>query len=121
MGLAQPGVDQPCRGKSDDRLGQARIERLLMEELIKMNDELKVHQPAGQKLHVQPARRFLVGGHFAPHLHDIRPELRLIAALRQCRSEEHTSELQSLMRISYAVFCLKKKKKYKNNNTSMFH
>src|SRR3546814_10107810 len=32
--------------------------------------------------------------------------------LRQCiRSEEHTSELQSLMRISYAVFCLKNKKK----------
>src|SRR3546814_5893738 len=28
------------------------------------------------------------------------------------RSEEHTSELQSLMRISYAVFCLKKKKNY---------
>src|SRR3546814_1277189 len=31
------------------------------------------------------------------------------------RSEEHTSELQSLMRISYAVFCLKKKKETKNN------
>src|SRR3546814_6832893 len=31
------------------------------------------------------------------------------------RSEEHTSELQSLMRISYAVFCLKKKKKKHNN------
>src|SRR3546814_4155328 len=31
-------------------------------------------------------------------------------ALRNFRSEEHTSELQSLMRISYAVFCLKKKK-----------
>src|SRR3546814_2459936 len=31
------------------------------------------------------------------------------------RSEEHTSELQSLMRISYAVFCLKKKTKYKQN------
>src|SRR3546814_4301578 len=30
------------------------------------------------------------------------------------RSEEHTSELQSLMRISYAVFCLKKKKNYKH-------
>src|SRR3546814_2786623 len=29
-----------------------------------------------------------------------------------CRSEEHTSELQSLMRISYAVFCLKKKTKH---------
>src|SRR3546814_2994923 len=32
------------------------------------------------------------------------------------RSEEHTSELQSLMRISYAVFCLKKKKQQSNNN-----
>src|SRR3546814_1502239 len=32
---------------------------------------------------------------------------------RPTRSEEHTSELQSLMRISYAVFCLKKKKKTK--------
>src|SRR3546814_6807052 len=31
------------------------------------------------------------------------------------RSEEHTSELQSLMRISYAVFCLKKKRQQKNN------
>src|SRR3546814_10909526 len=31
------------------------------------------------------------------------------------RSEEHTSELQSLMRISYAVFCLTKKKLYKQN------
>src|SRR3546814_3058525 len=31
-------------------------------------------------------------------------------AEREARSEEHTSELQSLMRISYAVFCLKKKK-----------
>src|SRR3546814_12578882 len=34
------------------------------------------------------------------------------------RSEEHTSELQSLMRISYAVFCLKKKKKKKKNTHS---
>src|SRR3546814_7620707 len=34
------------------------------------------------------------------------------------RSEEHTSELQSLMRISYAVFCLKKKKNKNKYNTS---
>src|SRR3546814_1031735 len=33
------------------------------------------------------------------------------------RSEEHTSELQSLMRISYAVFCLKKKKNNQNKKT----
>src|SRR3546814_7627845 len=36
----------------------------------------------------------------------------------EARSEEHTSELQSLMRISYAVFCLKKKKK--SNNIYMY-
>src|SRR3546814_7666506 len=35
------------------------------------------------------------------------------------RSEEHTSELQSLMRISYAVFCLKKKNKKKNKNNKV--
>src|SRR3546814_5832416 len=35
-----------------------------------------------------------------------------LPAKKRMRSEEHTSELQSLMRISYAVFCLKKKHKY---------
>src|SRR3546814_7341849 len=41
---------------------------------------------------------------------------RLIGFSAELRSEEHTSELQSLMRISYAVFCLKKKKKtYRQN------
>src|SRR3546814_5777075 len=39
--------------------------------------------------------------------HALGPEL---ASAYAVRSEEHTSELQSLMRISYAVFCLKKKK-----------
>src|SRR3546814_10285346 len=41
------------------------------------------------------------------------------SAITLCRSEEHTSELQSLMRISYAVFCLKKKKK--TNKTHEFY
>src|SRR3546814_4442094 len=40
-------------------------------------------------------------------------------AVNFSRSEEHTSELQSLMRISYAVFCLKKKKH--NNNQHHLH
>src|SRR3546814_3388066 len=37
-----------------------------------------------------------------------------VGTIYQGRSEEHTSELQSLMRISYAVFCLKKNNKYKH-------
>src|SRR3546814_3376221 len=39
-----------------------------------------------------------------------RPGTRRLGSSRAGRSEEHTSELQSLIRISYAVFCLKKKK-----------
>src|SRR3546814_3692132 len=51
-------------------------------------------------------RRFIYGSQSTPLaiVHDF---------VGECdRSEEHTSELQSLMRISYAVFCLKKKKTY---------
>src|SRR3546814_6050761 len=44
-----------------------------------------------------------------------------IEVARLTRSEEHTSELQSLMRISYAVFCLKKKKKKKKRSKSNRH
>src|SRR3546814_9863160 len=42
------------------------------------------------------------------------------ASLTIMRSEEHTSELQSLMRISYAVFCLKKKKNRKANKNMKY-
>src|SRR3546814_10377246 len=52
-----------------------------------------------------PPRGYGAGGHRRRNL------------LPLARSEEHTSELQSLMRISYAVFCLKKKKP-KHNKTN---
>src|SRR3546814_8418053 len=48
----------------------------------------------------------------------VRRELRREAPLVPFRSDEHTSELQSLMRISYAVFCLKTKTKH---NTTLIH
>src|SRR3546814_6603232 len=52
--------------------------------------------------------------------------LRLPPEQRPCardveRSEEHTSELQSLMRISYAVFCLKKKTRKSSKNKTYSH
>src|SRR3546814_5457998 len=51
---------------------------------------------------------------FAPLLFiRCRPSCSVSSQALAARSEEHTSELQSLMRISYAVFCLKKKKKHK--------
>src|SRR3546814_2100401 len=48
------------------------------------------------------------------------PNGRFLAGRRSRRSEEHTSELQSLMRISYAVFCLKKKSTNIQLNTRQF-
>src|SRR3546814_7159728 len=49
---------------------------------------------------------------------DLREKMSAAYAQAGQRSEELTSELQSLMRISYAVFCLKKKKKVKTASTS---
>src|SRR3546814_5270592 len=62
------------------------------------------------ELPMKPEGKALAG----PRLKKFHPTF-LHVCRRQCnrarfRSEEHTSELQSLMRISYAVFCLKKKK-----------
>src|SRR3546814_4703307 len=59
---------------------------------------------------------------FVPHQDDdllfMNPDIKSAIDAGGCvqRSEEHTSELQSLMRISYAVFCLKKKKTKTYNN-----
>src|SRR3546814_5626870 len=70
-----------------------------------------LHQPAaqcgaGRAGAARAAQRGAVGGRGNRHLRRAVADLQL----RQLpRSEEHTSELQSLMRISYAVFCLKKK------------
>src|SRR3546814_973986 len=85
----------------------------------------------GARLPAQPlaTRRVLLPGceqREAPiyRFDDLAPGQRLSAPAvveyaGSTRSEEHTSELQSLMRISYAVFCLKKKKQQqtKNNTT----
>src|SRR3546814_5178765 len=51
----------------------------------------------------------------------IRSRMSICRYFRRFRSEEHTSELQSLMRISYAVFCLKKKKNDKHPRTRVYY
>src|SRR3546814_6224264 len=61
-----------------------------------------------RKLDLPPGSRIAISGRNTAHwfLADLAIAM---------RSEEHTSELQSLMRISYAVFCLKKKKQTRNS------
>src|SRR3546814_4921164 len=66
-----------------------------------------------------PDTRVMVAPLARPHGGSKRQDIARMRKLHPCigvrarRSEEHTSELQSLMRISYAVFCLKKKKNNK--------
>src|SRR3546814_1978788 len=72
--------------------GRARIDRLCRTAIAKIGRRVR---------EIDAVRR---------HLNAAFPAARI-----EARSEEHTSELQSLMRISYAVFCLKKKKKTKTN------
>src|SRR3546814_5896906 len=68
---------------------------------------VEIVEPHGGLAHQHLTGAGLAERHFAP-VDDLGAALRLDKGLG--RSEEHTSELQSLMRISYAVFCLKKKK-----------
>src|SRR3546814_5794402 len=68
-------------------------------------------------LHQEKQRRSQKSDFVSMISHELRTPLQAIGAaadMLERRSEEHTSELQSLMRISYAVFCLTKKKKPNN-------
>src|SRR3546814_2648536 len=80
-------------------------------------------QPAGldQAAQLGKVARQLRPAHVLEHAHRRQLVIGLglvqLAVVEQFRSEEHTSELQSLMRISYAVFCLKNKKQLIHYNT----
>src|SRR3546814_7637232 len=82
------------------------------------------HRAAGRRADPRDVGRHLSrrrASHVTDALEGSRPaaELPDSGCRRSGRSEEHTSELQSLMSISYAVFCLKKKNK-KTNNTNKY-
>src|SRR3546814_7869908 len=109
---------QPCRRPTDGRYGENpnRLQHYYQYQVI-----LKPSPPDIQELYLESLRVIGVD----PLRHDIRfveedrKSTRLGAwglGWEVWRSEEHTSELQSLMRISYAVFCLKKKIKNENIN-----
>src|SRR3546814_4599853 len=97
-------VAAPDRGGGHDNGGIAQIFRLMTDHHV-------------DALVTQPLHHIAFGNVCALNLvaqimHHLRNAGHANAAnANEVRSEEHTSELQSLMRISYAVFCLKKKKK----------
>src|SRR3546814_1905093 len=66
-------------------------------------------------------RRCLMPAQVAAKMPLTRPVTRATVIAIVTRSEEHTSELQSLMRISYAVFCLKKKTQHNRHLTTLLN
>src|SRR3546814_6764464 len=89
------------------------IEAITFDELV---DYGRVVAPENAAEHGGYAWHFSYKGHPLTHEND---DCYLIPTLEgTMRSEEHTSELQSLMRISYAVFCLKKKTSPQKKNTT---
>src|SRR3546814_4009438 len=95
-------------------------------EIIAVIDSYQqlVRQRAGVELepHVHVAGEDLGMRHCLVRITvDNTPGLRRAVDKRIGRSEEHTSELQSLMRISYAVFCLKKKNTKSVNTTNVMY
>src|SRR3546814_9510804 len=97
-------------GIGDDACARLNMHHAILHH-CRSQDDAAVHRTVGREI-ADAARiraalfRLKLGNDLArPHLGRARNR-----AGRKARSEEHTSELQSLMRISYAVFCLKKKK-----------
>src|SRR3546814_5880513 len=84
--------------------------KVLLLQVLARRDLTTPHAGHGPSDQYLPFRMFVV---WACETSNLRPISRCVSPLpfsaRISRSEEHTSELQSLMRISYAVFCLKKK------------
>src|SRR3546814_1619831 len=78
-----------------------------IDEIMALTDDVTVLRDGRTVLHAETA--------------GLEPQAIAAAIAGRSRSEEHTSELQSLMRISYAVFCLKKKKTHKQATRSNIH
>src|SRR3546814_9175581 len=95
--------------------GEDSARRNGIQPLLRQQDQrigVQNERVPGRKHRLQPIRSALPASQ--PRADQNRPEPAIIQPMR---SEEHTSELQSLMRISYAVFCLKKKKKTESQLT----
>src|SRR3546814_9038308 len=103
--LAGKAIGLLQRGSADDRARPAEEGRV-PQVVALLHRAVEQVAFARQFLHIAQVALHRVGRiEMVRRLHQRQPRVLLAPA----KSEEHTSELQSLMRISYAVFCLKKK------------
>src|SRR3546814_3679322 len=109
-----------CAGRSTQRAGQwpTKHHRVQQARPTLLSSAPR-HLLGGSRRRFPAANSFMVSSFAAG---SCQGQLRQVRRARRPirRSEEHTSELQSLMRISYAVFCLKKKKKTNKTRTHLY-
>src|SRR3546814_1257525 len=104
-----------------DSRGQLVLKSAALDDVQQLVDIRKQYVRCAGELHGQAGVEHVGAGHALMHESGGFPHMfghvgqESDDVVLDLRSEEHTSELQSLMRISYAVFCLKKKN---NNNTT---
>src|SRR3546814_1542544 len=93
------------RARRHQIVARAFRRRLGQDRRLDVDEAVGIHEVADAFDHVMTQTQVLL------HLRATQIDIAILEArVLTDRSEEHTSELQSLMRISYAVFCLKKKK-----------
>src|SRR3546814_2105860 len=100
----QPSIDT-------DIADQIRHAQIALKR-AKQTDRIEIYEPETAML---SDNRFGLETELRGAIEEDRLHLAFQPLIELSRSEEHTSELQSLMRISYAVFCLKKKRKNLRN------
>src|SRR3546814_3103631 len=94
--------------------GEAKVTAAQVRDMLGLSDRGAVRRLFGHVLEGNACE--VLSAVQEQHVLGVEP-LALMRGLLEIRSEEHTSELQSLMRISYAVFCLKTKNTH-NKQTS---
>src|SRR3546814_9626461 len=87
-----------------------RLIRQIKQKIFLIVDNHKAHHSKRVRDYLEKHRDKLELFFLPPYCPDMNPQELVNQDVKSHRSEEHTSELQSLMRISYAVFCLKKQK-----------
>src|SRR3546814_9225099 len=112
--LAPPSIKEPVTRKKGSR-ADAEISRT-SHRSCRRHPRLRTRVRRGCRPRCRARRHRADCRRRAAHPQGVR-HLLAASSPAEHRSEEHTSELQSLMRISYAVFCLKKKKTHTHNST----
>src|SRR3546814_2912249 len=99
-------------GVQPQDLLRVRLDHHLVQATVKRGIDADPVPVPIRRVHPEPIGALQPGEIKLPERRAVTSNEQPLGKLHHARSEEHTSELQSLMRNSYAVFCLKKKNKY---------